>query len=93
MLGAADVYNLLPEYIVKANSTKEFQHRLQELLIVAANESLHQWQDLFSPRQALHAHTVKKWFGWEGCAAPMTNVQNTGVVNNGCVTAWLRFGA
>ena len=26
MLGAADVFNLLPEYMVEATSTKEFQH-------------------------------------------------------------------
>ena len=66
MLGAADVYNLLPEYMVEASSTKDFQHRLQEMAVAAANEGMHDWQNMYSPRQALHAQTVKAWFEWRG---------------------------
>ena len=93
MLGAADVYNLLPGYIVEAASTKEFQHSLQELAVVDANNKFNGWQNLFSPRQALGMHTVRDWFEWRGHSKQHPVVQTMPNVNvNKCVTAWLHFG-
>ena len=93
MLGAADVYNLLPEYMVEAASTTEFQHRLQEMAVAAANEGMHDWKNIYSPRQALHAHTVNPWFEWRGRSKQVPVVKTIANVHaNKCVTAWLQFG-
>ena len=93
MLGAADVYNLLPEYMVEVASTKDFQHRLQEMAVAAANEGMHDWKNIYSPRQALYAHTVKPWFEWRGRSKQVPVVKTIANVHaNNCVTAWLQFG-
>ena len=93
MLGAADVYNLLPEYIVEAPTTKEFQHRLQELAVAAANNGMHDWQNIFSPRQVLHVHTVRDWFEWRGRSRQQPVIQTIANVHaTRCVGAWLQFG-
>ena len=93
ILGATDIYNMLPQYVVDATSTKQFQHRLQALLMEAAFANVHGWQDLFSPRLPLHAHMLKQWYGWSEHNREGTNVH---VTDNGvatCVTAWLRFAS
>jgi len=84
---------MLPQYVVDATSTKQFQHRLQALMVEAAVANLHGWQDLFSPRLPLHAHMVKQWYHWTGSAKQGTNVNVTEKGDATCVTAWLRFAS
>ena len=93
ILGAADVYNLLPVYIVEAATIKEFQHRLQAMVCAAANYGVHEWQDMYSPRPALHAHLVKEWFTWNGGTVQKPTEDGVGTVGTLCITAWLNFGS
>ena len=90
-LAAADIYNLLPQYMVDAKTTKDFQHRLQELVNVAAQTGIHEWQDVFSPRAPLHNHALRKWFGWIGKTTYRQIDDSIKTVQTGCVTAWIRF--
>ena len=44
------IYNLLPEYVVSANSVSIFQSRLQQLMLSYANSGADDWSKLFSLR-------------------------------------------
>ena len=93
VLGAADIYNLLPQYIVDATTTKEFQHRLQELVCTTIEYDVYEWQDIFSPRKALHSHALKQWTMWKGISTKKPVVVPVQSLQNDCVASWLRFGS
>ena len=54
------IYNLLPEYIVSANFVSIFQSRLQQLMLSYANSGADDWSKLFSLRQCLYSHPLRK---------------------------------
>ena len=66
ILGLVDIYNLLPKYVVNAWTVKLFQHRLQELLKASVTDDVSNWKKIFSPRDPLFCHALRKWHGWEG---------------------------
>ena len=59
-LGAASVYNLLPQEIVDAESVKLFQRSLQDLARYVAASKRPEWQQLFSTRHRMHLHPLKR---------------------------------
>lgn len=50
ILGLVSVYNLLPEYVVQANSVSRFQNKLHRLVKTRALSLDVNWDRLFSPR-------------------------------------------
>ena len=59
-LGAASVYNLLPQEIVDAENVKLFQRSLQDLARHAAATNTPEWQHLYSTRHSMHTHPLKR---------------------------------
>ena len=49
LFGLTVVYNLLPEAIVRTTTVKRFQHLLQSALKNAINQSIPNWNLIFSP--------------------------------------------
>ena len=63
-LGVVRIYNLLPDYVISANSVKEFQSRLQLLLRERAGHC-EDWPVTFSARLPLAFHPLcacRDWF-------------------------------
>ena len=58
-LGLVAVYNLLPAHVVRAETVKEFQTQLQELLKARAREGCEDWSETFSPRIPLYRHPLR----------------------------------
>ena len=94
-LGVIDVYNLLPQKIVDADSVTTFQKRLQLALVEDAKCERPGWRDMYSPRRQIFAHPLRD--------AMAKGVVNELLVTNGrsaktvqtstCVGGWLAFGA
>ena len=60
VLGAVDVYNLLPPYIVEQEcDVSKFQAKLQELVLARALAGCSDWAFSLSPRVPLHAHPLR----------------------------------
>ena len=57
-LGLVAVYNLLPPDVVQAETMKNFQGNLQELLKARANSGREDWPETFSPRTPLWKHPL-----------------------------------
>ena len=98
LLGAIDVYNILPEYVVEANNVSEFQNRLQQMLKVGASERHLNWTTMLSNRHLTFRHPVLQFQGFTGFAKKEkvtipdgTNVGSLATTN--CVNGWLQFGA
>ena len=89
-LGLVDVYNLLPSYVVGANTVKVFQKRLQDGLRDAAKADVQNWEEWYSPRRAIYAHPLRNA---NQNGAPATSV-HTGIATNAtiCMNGWLSFG-
>ena len=62
-LGAVRIYNLLPDYVVKANSVAEFQSSLQCLLRARAQQC-EDWPQSFSFRLPLAFHPLRSCRDW-----------------------------
>ena len=62
-LGAVILYNIPPDSIVRMQSARAFQARLQKLLIAYAQSSS-DWEKLFSWRQPLYAHALRGLRDW-----------------------------
>ena len=90
MLGLVDVYNLLPANIVAATDVSMFQTRLQKDLIHAAKGGICDWQKLYSPRLAIHAHPLRR-FRTMSAIIPGGDTPVHGGAARRCVEAWLRF--
>ena len=60
ILGAIDIYNLLPASVVAAENVSVFQKRLQANLVMAAKGNEFGWKDLYSPRLPLYNGVVSK---------------------------------
>ena len=93
-MGAVDVYNLLPQYVVVAGDVSTFQNRLQQLLKAAARETTFGWPTLLSNRHLIFRHPLHEFMGFEG---PTSSAKTTGIgmINgaaNNCVEQWLAFG-
>ena len=90
-LGLADVYNLLPEYIVEATEVHEFQSRLHELITETAQDGLSRWENLLSPRLLLFNHPLRDTRSWEGSHRRVQEeLVKTGNTISAC-TSWLKF--
>ena len=61
VLGLADVYSLLPPFVVIAPNVKIFQRRLQDMLRIEAQTVDDSWPRLSSPRITLCNHKFIKW--------------------------------
>ena len=59
-LGAASVYNLLPQEIDDAENVKLFQRSLQDLARYVAASNRPEWQHLYSTRHSMHIHQLKR---------------------------------
>ena len=70
ILGLVDVYNMLPQKIVDAGSVKIFQGMLQGLM-KEQGCSADDWETLFSPRHALHAHPLARLLSKVGTTGTM----------------------
>ena len=98
LLGAIDVYNILPDYVVEANNVSEFQNRLQQMLKIGASERHLDWTTMLSNRHLTFRHPVLQFQGFTGFAKKKkvatpdgTNVGSIATTN--CVNGWLQFGA
>ena len=63
-LGAVRVYNILPDFVVAAQTVKEFQSRLSALLVCQIREENDAWVTLFSWRGPLHNHSLRLLRDW-----------------------------
>ena len=59
-LGAASVYNLLPQEIVDAENVQLFQRSLQDMARYVAASNRPEWQHLYSTRHSMHIHASKQ---------------------------------
>ena len=66
LLGAIDVYNLLPPYVVAAKDVKTFQNRLQQILKLGASEGMPGWTTFLSNRHLTFLHPLRMFNGFEG---------------------------
>ena len=77
VLGLVDIYNILPSYVVEADTVKTFQKRLQELLRLAVNNGAPSWQMFFSPRNAIYNNALRDYFRWKGGVGSQSMDANT----------------
>ena len=94
-LGAIDVYNLLPEYIVAAEDISTFQNRLQQLLKAAARDACPGWSAFLSNRHLTFQHPLLRFGGfvcrkYDGNSRNNASVQRT--IAQECTMGWLNFG-
>jgi len=59
-LSLPPVYNMLPGYIVSADSVSSFQNRLQKLLLHSAQSGVESWDLLFSTRVSWLNHSLRR---------------------------------
>ena len=59
-LGLVAVYNLLPAEVVAADTVKDFQRQLQDLLCYRAVRDEEDWKETYSPRVPLWRHPLQK---------------------------------
>ena len=64
-IGMVRVYNLLPEFVVRARSVPTFQSRLQRLLRERAVQC-DDWERTFSCRGPLAFHPLRDCLNWRG---------------------------
>ena len=57
-LGLVSVYNMLPQAVIDTTSLKHFQHLLQQMVKIAAQQSHPLWQSLLSPRLPVVGHPI-----------------------------------
>ena len=97
LLGAIDVYNLLPQYVIAACDVGTFQNRLQQILKAAASETVHNWSSLLCNRHLVFMHPLLNFTKFEGPICKVGNDGNDGdmgVNTDGaysCVQGWLKF--
>ena len=101
ILGLADVYNLLPGYVVGVGDVSTFQKRLQQNLRTAAKLGAPQWQQMYSPRLPIYAHPLRRMLPTHnGNVATSTmgnaNATKNDTVHSGtstkkCINGWLSF--
>ena len=93
LLGAIDVYNLLPRYVVAAGDVKSFQNRLQQLLKEAARNNMVDWTTFLSNRHLMFMHPLRQFTEFEGITTSGTNdecgVETTD--DHQCINGWLQF--
>ena len=65
-LGLVAVYNLLPAEVVTADTVKDFQTNLQDLLCYRATQEVPDWKDTYNPRVPLWRHPLQKLKGRRG---------------------------
>ena len=103
LLGAIDVYNILPAYVVDARDVSEFQNRLQQILKIGAAECHADWTTMLSNRHLMFRHPLLKFHDFCGMACKTKNgAQNDGGVHPvavvsatataTCINGWLQFG-
>ena len=59
-LELCNIYNLLPEYIIKSKTVKTFRRLLQYLIKDCASNGFQELQHLFSSRHMLHIHLLQR---------------------------------
>ena len=60
ILGLVDIYKMLPQSMVDAETVHDFQRKLQGMLEAHATSNMRDWETLFSPRHVLHQHPHAK---------------------------------
>ena len=96
LLGAIDVYNLLPEYIIAAEDVSTFQNRLQQLLKCGAREGIVGWPAFLSNRHLIFQHPLLMFSSFTGLGndakdAVMKTEVHTGGIHE-CMHGWINFG-
>jgi len=95
LLGAIDVYNLLPQYVVAVEDVKTFQNRLQQMLKAAATNQMRGWPTLLSNRLILFQYPLREFGGFEGFGGVTNGYSEHAMMDmptNACITNWLEFG-
>ena len=104
LLGAIDVYNLLPKYAIAAGDVSTFQNRLQQLLKAGAQDALPGWSTMLSNRHLIFKHPLLRFGSFEGpvkkggCALATSGIGDEGMRTcvdgdtYNCVDQWLAFG-
>ena len=85
LLGLIDIYNLLPQYAVEADTVHIFQRRLQEILCSEGKNDIPNWQHTFSPRNSLWDNRLRKWTNYKRMHGdgPMHASNKNGVGSSG----------
>ena len=92
LLGAIDVYNLLPGYVVDAGDVSAFQNRLQQLLKVLAKDGIPGWQRYLSNRHMMFLHPLRNCGGFDGPGTKECVTEIASGTTYWCVKGWLEFG-
>ena len=93
-LGAIDVYNLLPEYVVEAVDVKSFQNRLQQVLKIAAMDQVLGWSTLLSNRHLIFQHPLREFYGFQGLGVEKKCCTNDALLEQSmthCMDGWISF--
>ena len=93
ILGLIDIYNLLPQATVDETTVKGFQHRLQECLREEVRRGNDNWENLYSPRNAIWNNRLYRLNANDGMgsATIATIAPTTNDSAHGCITRWLSF--
>ena len=96
ILGAIDVYNLLPAYVVAADDVSAFQNRLQQLLKAAAMDRMPGWPTYLSNRHLMFRHPLRAFSGFNGPGrfVECNNMYDKGRCDDAhaCIQGWIHFG-
>ena len=96
ILGAIDVYNLLPAYVVAADDVSAFQNRLQQLLKAAAMDRMPGWPTYLSNRHLMFRHPLRAFSGFNGPGrlVEYNNVNDKVRCDDAlaCIQGWIYFG-
>ena len=65
-LGGVRLYNILPDFIVAANTVREFQSRLQAFVVFRAQQGCADWDASLSWRIPLASHPLRPFRDWHG---------------------------
>ena len=63
--GAVRLYNILPDWVIAADSVRIFQRRLQQLVCACAQHN-GDWQSVLSWRVPLAMHPLQSQRDWHG---------------------------
>ena len=96
LLGAVDVYNILADYVVAAESVKVFQNRLQQILKIGAGHKIHGWATMLSSRHHMFMHPLLNFSGFNGHECNMqdgmqVNDNHVTTPTAACINGWLNM--
>jgi len=96
ILGAIDVYNLLPQYVIAAMDVSTFRNRLQQILKVAARDRVPGWTTILFNRHWMFRHPLLDFSGFNGMESRAGGDNKDGGVKRDdahtCIEGWINFG-